>query len=285
VGINTTTPGYPLDVEATAAYTYNNYGYLNSTGSTGEGNSGGNQPFSIYASGRIAATEFDAYSDSRIKKDRTAADPSSSLETLQNLTPVEFKYIDEVEHGSDRKMGFIAQEVMKTFPQAVQSSPGFVPDVYQMSEHVSYNVTNHQLQVTTPRAHGLKAGDKIKLMTEGSAKVVGLVSEVTSDRTFTVSDWTGAGVKSVFVFGKEVPDFHTVDYDRIYTLNVSATQELAAQLKAAQDRMKELEAENAQLKTGSAEQQQLNKQQQEMMKSMKAQIDAINERLNITTDK
>ena len=108
---------------------------------------------------------------------------------------------------------------------------------------------------------------------------------VNSDQTFTVNDWTDENVTSVFVFGKEVPDFHTVDYDRIYTLNVSATQELATELKAAQDSLKQLEAENAKLKSGSAEQQDINKSQGEMMKSMKAQIDAINERLNITTNK
>jgi FtsZ-binding cell division protein ZapB len=59
--------------------------------------------------------------------------------------------------------------------------------------------------------------------------------------TFVV-DWTGeAATDKVFVFGKKVSDFHTVDYDRIFTLNVSATQELAR-------RVEQLEAENAALR-------------------------------------
>lgn len=42
---------------------------------------------------------------------------------------------------------------------------------------------------------------------------------------------------NVFVYGKQVDDFHTVDYEAIAMLNVSATQEL---LK----RIKQLEVEN-----------------------------------------
>jgi len=287
VGIGTSTPAYPLDVEGGATYNYNNYGYVtnNSTNPTGWSSTSGNQSFSIYASGRIAATEFDAYSDSRIKKDRVNSNAETSLQTLLQLQPVEFKYIDEVEHGSDRKMGFIAQEVEKQFPQAVQTSTGFVPSVYQMSKSISYDASNGQLQVTTEKPHGFKVGDKIKLLTEKSSKVISTVTAVNSDETFTVGEWAEPGLTSVFVYGKEVNDFHTVDYDRIYTLNVSATQELAAQLKAAQERLKQLEAENEKLKAGSAHQEEINQTQSELMKSMKAQIDLINEKLNLTTGK
>ena len=283
VGIGTSNPAYPLDVEQTVTYNYGSYGYLNSAGQVGT--AGGNAAFSIYASGRVSATEFDAYSDSRIKKDRISSNGETSLETILRLQPVEFKYIDEVEHGSDRKMGFIAQEVEKQFPQAVQTTTGFIPSVYQMSKSISYNATNGELRVTTEKPHGFKVGDKIKLLTEKSSKVVSVVTAVNGDETFTVGEWAEPGITSVFVYGKEVNDFHTVDYDRIYTLNVSATQELAAQLKTAQERLKQLEAENAKLKSNSAHQDEINQTQSELMKSMKAQIDLINEKLNLTTGK
>jgi hypothetical protein len=43
----------------------------------------------------------------------------------------------------------------------------------------------------------------------------------------------------VFVYGREVLDFHTVDYDAIAMLNVSATQQIKrekdAEIKALQD--------------------------------------------------
>jgi hypothetical protein len=51
----------------------------------------------------------------------------------------------------------------------------------------------------------------------------------------------------VFVYGREVKDFRSVDYDAIAMLNVSATQELARKLETVQ-------AENAALRRELAEQ-------------------------------
>ena len=50
----------------------------------------------------------------------------------------------------------------------------------------------------------------------------------------------------MFISCKKVKDLRTVDYDRINTLNVSATQELAR-------RVAQLEAENAALRQKSGE--------------------------------
>ena len=46
---------------------------------------------------------------------------------------------------------------------------------------------------------------------------------------------------NIFVYGKEVNDFHTVDYEALSTLNISATQALVK-------RLNDLEAQNATLK-------------------------------------
>jgi hypothetical protein len=247
VGINTTNPAYPLDVEASVPYTYGSYGYLAAGGAGTSGGSGGNQPFSIYASGRVSAIEFDAYSDARIKHDRTASNAALDLHTLMALQPVEFRYIDSVANGADLKKGFIAQEVMETFPQAVQTNPGFVPSIYQTALSTVYNAATKELTVKVKTPHGLKAGDKVKTVTAQSSKIVNVVAKVISDTEFTLSAWSEPATTDVFVYGKEVPDFHSVDYDRIYTLNVSATQELARRLMATEKANAELKSKNEKL--------------------------------------
>ena len=45
----------------------------------------------------------------------------------------------------------------------------------------------------------------------------------------------------IFVYGKEIDDFHTLDKSYIYTLNVCATQELHRRIEAQDKRIKELE--------------------------------------------
>jgi molecular chaperone GrpE (heat shock protein) len=48
----------------------------------------------------------------------------------------------------------------------------------------------------------------------------------------------------VFVYGKEISDMHTIEYDRIYTLGISATQELNKKLEAEMAKNQLLETES-----------------------------------------
>ena len=67
VGIGTTSPSQAkLVINGSANSNVGGYGYLNSSGTTGT--SSGVWSYSIYASHRVAALEFNAFSDARIKK-------------------------------------------------------------------------------------------------------------------------------------------------------------------------------------------------------------------------
>jgi hypothetical protein len=72
-------------------------------------------------------------------------------------------------------------------------------------------------------ATDLKRGERVKLIMEKGEEGVHEVLEVMHDK-FRV-DFKHEEDK-VFVFGREVNDFRTVDYDAIAMLNVSATQQL-----------------------------------------------------------
>ena len=82
-------------------------------------------------------------------------------------------------------------------------------------------------------------------------------------------------IKEVFVYGVEVNDFHTVDYEAISMLNVSATQELYKKLK-------ELEQENNELKTLINEKYNT---QDKGLEELKAQLVKIQELLGATVKK
>jgi hypothetical protein len=242
--------------------------YTNSTGTSGT--STNPTTVSIKAAGKIVATEFDATSDRRIKDVKDISSGPADLATLSQLEVTDFKYKDKVEHGDNLKKGFIAQQVETVYPEAVSKNVGFIPDIYALSQTAAYDSVAHTLTVSIDKAHHLSAGDKVRIITDKSASKEAIVSAVHSGTSFTVKEWN-TPVSTVFVFGKQVNDFRTVDYDRIYTLNVSATQELAKKVMA-------LEAENATLKNKDV-------QHDDVIRTMKAQIDAINERLNMTTGK
>jgi len=78
-------------------------------------------------------------------------------------------------------------------------------------------------------AHGLQKGDQVRIF-EGSIRH-DLTVEAATETAFTVSKWAETAPAGLFVFGKKVSDFKAVDYDRLFTLNIAATQELARRIE------------------------------------------------------
>ena len=196
--------------------------------------------FALVVNGRIRANEIWAGSDKRIKKDFRYSENRSDLATLRRLQVTDYRHIDEMSQGTAFKKGFIAQEVETAFPEAVSISNEFIPNVYASS--VATKIAGGQMTISLDKKHEFAAGDEVKIIlpTGGEKKMI--VKSIPSENTFVV-DWKGeAAADQVFVFGKKVSDFHQVDYDRIFTLNVSATQELARKVEL-------LEKENAALKS------------------------------------
>jgi hypothetical protein len=222
------------------------YRFYNSS-TTGNSSVTATNPWSIICTERIKASEFDAFSDRRIKKDLRLSNNTGDLSTLLQLRVTDYKHIDEVTKGTAFKKGFIAQEVETVFPEAVSQSTEFVPDVF--ANAMSSRLDGKNLTINMDKKHLLAVGDLVRLVGEKGEKRL-TVSAVTSENTFTVAEWDEANAPEwIFVFGKQVKYFRTVDYDRIHTLNVSATQELARQVEALQKENRELKARNGEMKS------------------------------------
>src|SRR6185503_12617691 len=96
----------------------------------------------------------------------------------------------------------------------------------------------------------LKRGERVKLITEKGEAGNYEVLEVARDRFRT--DFRPEGNR-VFVYGREVKDFLTVDYEAISMLNVSATQQIK---KEKDEEVKALQEENTALRSQLAAQEQ-----------------------------
>ncbi len=234
LGIGTTNPSHAkVEISGSTTYPTNgtSYGYLNSSGNTGT-SSTSNTLYSLYASARIAASEFNAFSDRRIKNIQGVSNSKEDLATLMQLKITDYKMIDTIAKGSKTYKKVIAQEVDEVYPTAVSKSTDVIPNIYKVA-----NIKNGFVSLEN---HGLIVGDKVQLIF-GSKKDLYKVLE-TNEKGFKVNDAPLSGAEGgVFVYGKEVNDFHTVDYEALSTLNISATQELVKQLN-------ELKAENESLK-------------------------------------
>jgi hypothetical protein len=247
VGIGTTAPAFPLDVQRSLTPANFNYGYLNGSGQTGYG-SNNTGPVSIRATGRVLASEFNATSDRRLKNVIGLSDRAADLALLNQLRITDYTMRDRVQYGERRFKKVIAQEVEEVFPQAVNQHRGFLPDVYANACKVEIQADS-LLVLTLPAAPAVavQAGQRVKLIAS-AAEVVGTV-KAARGTTLVVRGARQLAGQPVFVFGLEHDDVRTVDYEALAMLNVSATQELARKVAA-------LEAQNATLRQQNQQQQQ-----------------------------
>jgi hypothetical protein len=113
--------------------------------------------------------------------------------------------------------------------------------------------------------NNLKKGERVKLIFESGIQVLEVLEA--DENGFSVNT-TETG--KVFVYGREVNDFHTVDYEALSTLNISATQELYKRMVEAEERSRKLEAELQQQK---GQMQEFAKQLEEIRATMSIQAE------------
>jgi hypothetical protein len=218
----------PLIVSGSASETFNYALYQYQFGGFYTG-SPATVSYSINAASNIITPNLYINSDRRIKKDISTSNSGNDLAELLRLRVADYRMKDEVTQGSKMHKGFIAQEVAELLPDAVGKVTAVVPDIYSLSKGTGLN--GQELTILLGNKHGLKVGEKVKLISEKD--ISGSLFEVSSingENSFTVNGWTAGPVADVFVYGREVDDFHNINYDYLYTLNVSATQELVSRL-------------------------------------------------------
>ena len=184
---------------------------------------------SVFAADQIAASGFVAFSDARIKRSEGRSDGARDLAILAGMEVTDYFYIDTVAKGKGRQKKVIAQQIETVYPQAVSRLTEVVPDIFQKAM-----IKDGWVTLTT----SLRKGDRVRLIGE-KKEGIHEVLEVTPEKFRT---GYAADSEQVFVYGREVNDFRTVDYDAISMLNVSATQELARRLVKVEQRETHLSA-------------------------------------------
>ncbi|MFM8362109.1 MAG: tail fiber domain-containing protein, partial [Haliscomenobacter sp.] len=206
----------------------------------------------------IAAVGYFLRSDARVKKDLALSNGVRDLATLMRLEVTDYRQVDSLAQGNRIEKGFIAQQVETVYPQAVNAAEGKLPDIYDIP--TGYQINGEEATFEMKKPHALAAGDRLHIITEKEPQGEYEVVKVNGSTSFTVRGWKGESPsEKAFVFGKVVSDFRRVDYDKIHTLNVSATQELARQVEALRKEnaalksdVDSLKAENSALKTADA---------------------------------
>jgi hypothetical protein len=190
-------------------------------------------PISIYADEYIISKKSLELSDGRIKHIDGISSGFQDLQTLLSIEITDYHLIDTVSEDQSPQKRVIGQQIAEVYPQAVFNNlTDVIPDIYQEAE-----LQDGWIMLETE----LKTGDRVRIITAAVTDIYEVL-EVAAHR-FRVKDLKiNAAVRSVFVYGREVDDFHVVDYGAISMLNVSATQELYRQLQTQQEEVNSLRA-------------------------------------------
>jgi hypothetical protein len=232
VGIGTYNPNAPLEIANSRYVTSGltgvrlSYFYVGSGGALGStdisGVWGGGEMLSIITSAGIWAQgnrSIITSSDSRIKEDIVDVPDNLSLEMVRNIPCRYYKYRDKIKGSEGKTIGFIAQEVKEVLPIAVTLNKNIIPNELRILNDISWN--NNTLYTDLSDCSGIKYRFYVSNDVSGNDEIM---KEVVgnSDNTFTFD----SSYNNVFCYGKEVDDFHTLDKQKLFALNFSATQEI-----------------------------------------------------------
>ena len=137
----------------------------------------------------------------------------ADLATLGRIEITDYTYLDQTTSGNRTYKKVIAQQIEKVYPQAVHKGTGNVPDIFRPAA-----TADGWIELSTD----LKVGEQVALVTE-QGQSAWEVLEVQPGRFRTAFK---SKENKLFVYGRFVNDFLSVDYEAIAMLNVSATQEL-----------------------------------------------------------
>lgn len=241
VGIGTSGPNFPLEVASTATSTVSTNGWMYPyNGSPYALN--GYYTVSAKMGGVWSTGGFIASSDARIKTNIQTINDADSLLKLRSLQPKRYEYIDKVSKGDQTVYGFIAQEVQKILPYAVSTKQELVPNIYKGARA---EATFQGILLTFESQHDITGTCKLKLYDISNNNMDTNVLGVVSSNQLLVSDSfrdvNGQVTSEVFVYGAYVDDFHVLDKDAIFTVAVSALQQVDQHVTELQCKITKLE--------------------------------------------
>jgi hypothetical protein len=186
---------------------------------------------SIKASGQIWSAGFYALSDARYKDIQDISNSTKDLQTLNTIQITDYTLKDKMKGGNRPFKKVIAQQVEDVYPQVVEKGVNYIPNVYQYTNKIEKTADGYLLSFTNKHTIS-KDAKKIKLQNGNSMQEYDIVAFPSENRVLI----KGNEIKNdkVFVYGEQVNDFRTVDYDGLTTLNISATQELSKLIKQQQ---------------------------------------------------
>ena len=220
----------------------------------------GNQ-IGIYTNGGIMGQRIMAKSDKRIKENIRDVSDNLSLQKLRDISCCYYEYKDKISSGGLTTIGFIAQQVREHMPIAVSLQKMMIPNEMRVIETPQWTTMtdasgNNKCKLTIVDLEDVSGNTKYKFYVSNDLSYNDeCEKEITSLENDPKSFIFEEKWQNVFLYGKEVDDFHTIDKAKIFALNFSASQEIDRIQQQEKAKLTEQEAKlaTAEAKLATAE--------------------------------
>lgn len=183
-------------------------------------------------------------SDKRIKEDIKTYDQLVALKQLNDLRVTTYKKIDDPLKKIE--VGFISQEVKEIIPESITKIKMHIPDIYKWVPCTYNDETN---SVTIDNTFELTFMYRLQVMDENFKKYSAVVTDVEDGKAIIHSpefesknDGEKPAISNrIFLYGKYVNDFLTLDKDVIFSVAVASIQALSKQVTDLTSRLEALE--------------------------------------------
>ena len=291
VGIGTTNPRFPLEIPNRARPFYPKLQYFSYDTTTitysataggvpiqtlNDSSYGSGVGWSICCNG-ILASEFGAFSDSRIKNNIVDIDDEQALHTLRLIKPKTYDYVDKIHKGNANVIGFIAQEIKEIIPKAVTIFKDYVPNFMTLCQitptdasnivlvtspiDLSWNPLHGSANASDPSGNAFMdaagnacsdaSGNKcfnVKLYDQSNNEIKCKTTAILDKRSFLM-DTKIIKDGEYFLYGQEIDDFHALDKNAIFTVVTAAVQDIDRKQVLDEAKIAALEQQVASLQT------------------------------------
>ena len=194
-------------------------------------------------------------SDIRIKENIVDVPDNLSLQKLRDINCKYYEYKDKIRNGNEKTIGFIAQNVREHFPIAVSLEKGFIPNEMRPIKDFDWSPVldtsgNNKIKLNIPDLEDISGNTKYKFYVfndiSGNDMVEKEINSLVDEPKSFLFDQSW---NHIFLYGKEIDDFHVLDKQKLFALNFSATQEIDRIQQQQIVDIESLKSENDDLKT------------------------------------
>src|SRR6476661_4087148 len=221
-----------------------NNGYFTSSSSAnarfdGPGIAGDSGTKTVVAefSGYIMAQGYYSYSDRRLKEDIQPI-TTDVYSSIQELNPVTYNFIDKTK-SNKLQYGLIAQEVEKIYPDIVNNTPGYIPDILSAAIVIRPNI----IKLACIKDYSYLIDKNILIYikeidsnenTTVNCNVLSVCGEyLTIDSTLSVDSL-------IFVYGVHDNEVKSINYESLIPLLIANAKEQYQKIDIIQDKIDQI---------------------------------------------